>query len=200
MLDTRLVAIPDTDGQLLHLLSRLGEVLVALAMVEPDDLPPAVGLGPDAVEAVRRAWSAVDQAERAPTPRLVAADGRFELIPLRFVELREVDLARIAQAVTILRLALQPAGDVVVSEALDRVMSNSPDGPGTLVADFARSHALLDLGGDDDTRLLVERLTGATGRVVFTPAEEASYRRVADRVLEAFRIQEPLARLLGRGT
>jgi hypothetical protein len=58
----------------------------------------------------------------------------------------------------------------------------------------------LDLGGDDDTRLLQERLAGETGRVVFTNDEEASYRRVAERVLEAFRVEEPLARFPGRET
>jgi len=158
---------------LLHLLGRLEEVLLALAAFEADDPPPAVGLGPDALDAVRHAWSAIDHAERAPTSQPVASDGRFELVPVRFVELQEVDLARIAQVVTILRLALLPAGDELVADALRAIAGYKPEKPGALVADFARSHALLDLDDDDDTRLLQERLAGETGRVVLTVAEEA---------------------------
>jgi hypothetical protein len=190
MLDSRVVAIPDTEGELLHLLGRLEAVLLALAVFEADDPPPAVGLGPDALAAVRRASSAIAQAERAPTPQLFAADGLFELVPLRFVELQEVDLARIAQAVTILRLVLLPAGDELVADALRSIAGYKPKETGTLVADFARSHALLDRDGDDDTRLLQERLAGETGRVVLTATEEFAYRAVTGRVLEAFHIRD----------
>jgi hypothetical protein len=197
--DLALVAIPDTDGELLHLLRGLEDVLLALVPFEPDDQPAPIGLGPDALEAVQRIWSAVSGAERGDTPELIASDGRFELVPLRFVKVEEAHLAAVSQAVTVLRLELLPAGDEYTADVLREFSDDTPDGPGALVAGIARAQALIDLDADNDSWLLHERIADQTGRVVLSPIEEAAYKRLTDRVLEAFHVRDPLARFVYRG-
>jgi hypothetical protein len=194
-----LVAIPDTYGELLHLLARLEDILLGLVPLEPDDEPAPIGLGRDALEAVQTIWSAISRKEGDDTLQLFASDGRFELVPVRFVELEEAHLAAVSQAVTVLRLALLGAGDDLTADVLREFSDDSPDGPGTLVAGIARAHALLDLDADSDSWLLYERLACQTGRVVLSPIEEDAYKRVTDRVLEAFHVRDPLARFVYRG-
>lgn len=63
--------------------------------------------------------------------------------------------------------------------------------PADLVVLWARCHGLLDLAPTDDAWRLAGRLGGASGRVVLTADEEASYRRLMRAI--------PLARFLCRG-
>jgi len=114
----RLVAVPDTDQELTHLLGRLEEVLLALVAVEADDEPASAGLGTDALDAVQDIRGAVLAAERGPTAQLYASDGTFELIALRFVELDEAQLAAVGEAVADLGLALLPGGDEFAHDVL----------------------------------------------------------------------------------
>jgi hypothetical protein len=181
----------------LHLVGQLEEILIALVPIEPDDPPAPIGADP--LEAMPRIWSAVSEAERGDTHKLIASDGRFELVPLRFVELEEAHLAAMSQAVTVLRLVMLPAGDEFVADVLREFSDDSPDGPGALVAGLARAQALIDLDADSDSWLLHERLAGQTGRVVLSPIEEAAHKRVTDRALEAFHIRDPLVHFLYRG-
>jgi len=95
---TRLVAIPDTDGELSLWLDRLEELLLTLSPLpgDPDDWePPAPPLGDStALAALQRLSTAVHDVERTDPPALIAPDGRFELVPLRFVVVDASDIAR----------------------------------------------------------------------------------------------------------
>jgi hypothetical protein len=194
----RLAAVPDTDEELLYILGRLEEVLLALVPVEPDDEPAPIGLGADALEAVQNIRSAVAAAERGPTVQLIASGGNFELIPVRFVELDDGELAAVGEAVAALGLALLPGGAEMAADVLAGFADDAAK-PADLVADFARAHGLVDLAADDDTRALADRLPRENTRVVLTPSEEAAYQRLTERALAMFHLNDPLARFLYRG-
>jgi hypothetical protein len=87
--DSRLVAVPDTDGELLHGLDLLEELLLALIAYGPEGEPGVYGLGADALEALRMILWVVHAAEDGRALVLIASDGRFELVPVRFVHLRD---------------------------------------------------------------------------------------------------------------
>jgi len=205
----RLVAIPDTEGDLVDLLEGLEEVLLSLLPAEGDgeDWEPAPGpLGDgSALEALQRVESEVRASERAPVVQPLAPDGRFELIPLRFVRLDPADLATVAGALAELGRATLPAGDELVAEVLSsraaggRHPGDRPRPVAELVAGFARAHGLLDLAPDVDTELLAGRLEGRQGRVVLSESEHEAYRRLTERTLAMFHTGDPLARFLYRG-
>jgi len=195
----RLVAVPDTDGELTTSLGRLEEVLLQLQPYEAGDDPAPLGLGEVALEALQRILGRVLAAERGPTPELIASGGTFELIPVRFVELDNGDLGAIGQTIAALGLALLPGGEEAAAEVL-REFIDDREQPSDLVASFARAHGLLDLAPDDDARLLAAVTEGKTGRVLLTVDEERAYKRLTDRVLAMFHLNDPLARFLYRGS
>lgn len=200
----RLVAVPDTDEELTHILGRLEEVLLHLVPVEPGDDPAPAGLGSAALKAVQDLRGAVLAADRGPTAQLYASNGSFELVPVRFVELDEADLAVTGEAVAALGLALLPTGDEFTHDVLKEFAGHDrgfvvQDRPEDLVASFARAHGLVDLAPDADTWTLAGRLAGETGRVVLTVDEEAAYKRLTDRALAMFHLNDPLARFMYRG-
>jgi hypothetical protein len=192
----RLVAVPETDGELAHHLGRLEEVLLILQPYEPGDEPPPLGLGQIALEALQRISGTVAAAERGPTVELMASGGTFELIPLRFVELDEADLAAVGEAVAALGLALMRSTETadVLAEFADR-----REHPSDLVSGFARAHGLLDLDPDEDTRRLAAIVGGTTGRTVLDVDEERAYKRLTDRALAMFHLNDPLERFAYRG-
>jgi len=250
MMAARLVAVPDSDGELTHDLGRLEEVLLQLQPYEPDDDPAPLGLGADALAALQRILGAILAAERNPTAKLLASGGTFELIPLRFVDLDDGDLGAVGEAVAALGLALLPGGDEFAEDVLrEFVDDRRKEQPGDLVASFARAHGVIDLAPDDDTRLLAAKVaagcprcngrgwsplakpldqrlaesevtgiplselspswmkapcpdcegSGKVARVVLTVEEERAYKRLTDRVLAMFHLNDPLARFLYRG-
>ncbi|HVA41929.1 MAG TPA: hypothetical protein VNF50_00435 [Acidimicrobiales bacterium] len=206
---SRLVAVPDTEGELGTLLEDLEEVLLALlpgdGRLEDDDpLPAPLGDG-TALEALRRIESEVLPAERVPAVSPLAPDGHFELVPLRFVRLDPADLATLAEALAALGLATLPGRNELVGDVLDeraagrRRLGEQGRSVGELVADFARAHGLLDLVPDADTELLADRLDNRAGRVVLTGDEHEAYRRLTERALAMFHSGDALARFLYRG-
>jgi hypothetical protein len=194
----RLVAVPDTDEELVLLLGRLEEVLLALVPVESDDEPPPISLGAVAVAAVQNIRGAIVAAEHGPTAQLLGRGGTFELLPMRFVELDDVDLAALGAAVAALGMSLLPGGDEFTHELLAG-FADDPARPSELVAGFARAHGLVDLAADADTWTVAGRIAGETGRVVLSAAEETAYQRVTDRALNMFFLNDPLVRFLYRG-
>ncbi len=190
-----LAAVPDTDGELAHHLVRLEEVLLQLQAYEPDDEPAPIGMGGDALAGVQRIVGEVLRAERAPTPMLVTSGGTFKLVPLRFVDLDDADLAAVGQAIAALGLALLPAGDERAAEVLREFADGDPI---DLVGTVARAHGAIDLAADDDTRLLAARISGEMGRIVLSVEEEEAYKRLTERVLAVFHLSDPLARFLYR--
>ena len=193
----RLVAVPDTDGELAHDLSRLEEVLLHLQPYEADDETAPLGLGAVALDALQRILGTVLAAKRGPTPELIASGGTFELIPVHFVELDDDGLAAVGEAIAALGLALLPAGDEMAAEVL-REFVDEREQPSDLVARFARAHGLLDLAPDEDTRLLAAVIDGKVGWVFLTIEEERAYKRLTERMLAMFHLNDPLARFLYR--
>jgi hypothetical protein len=187
------------DGELTYLLGRLEEVLLHLVPVEPDDEPAPAGLDAAALEAIQDIRGAVLAVERGPAAQLYAFGGTFGLVPLRFVEVEEVDLAAVGEAVAALGLTQLHAGNEWACEVLACLTGRS--GPAELVAIFARAHGLVDADADADadTLTLARRLAGETGRVVLTVDEEAAYKRLTDRALAMFHHNDPLARFVYRG-
>lgn len=201
--DPRLVAVPDTDGELLALLGALEEILISVDPFEddPEDWhSPASPLGDGrALEALQRVISELADAERSPAPRPLAPDGRFELVPVRFLTLDGADLAVMAQAIAALGQATLPSAHEFVADVLAEHAAGGRQRPADLVAGVARAHGLLDLVADVDTVLLAGRLTDASGPVILTPPELAAYERLTERVLAMFNPGDPFERFVYRG-
>ena len=200
--DPRLVAVPDIDGELLALLGALEEILISVGPFEddPEDWHAPASLGDGrALEALRRVISELADAERSPAPQPLAPDGRFELVPVRFLTLDGPDLAVMAQAIAALGQATLPGADEFVADVLAEHAAGGRQRPADLVAGAARAHGLLDLAADVDTVLLAGRLTGASGPVVLTAPELAAYERLTERVLAMFNPGDPFERFVYRG-
>jgi hypothetical protein len=194
---SRLVMIPDTDGDLADALGLLEEVLLHLQPHEPGDEPAPPGLGE--LHALGRVAMRVYAAEQADdTPALYAPDGGLEYLPLRFVTLRGEDLDAVGTAIAALGAALLPGGDNHAVDALANFVQQGRQTPQDLIVRFAQAHAVLDLAVDNDMILLAHTLTDKTGRVVLTPDQDQAYRRYTDRVL-ALNFNDPLDRYLYRG-
>ena len=181
----RLVALPDTDGELAHDLSRLEELLLLLQPYDPGDEPAPPGLGPVAVEALHRIRETVVSAVRVPAPEVIAADRRFEPLAVRFAELDDGDLAAVGDAIAALDRSLAADGQERTTGAL-RQETAAEEEPADLVAAFARAHGVLDLRPDDDTRLLAHVVATHPRRLVLTRHQEHAYQRLTERVLAAF--------------
>jgi hypothetical protein len=198
--------IPD-DEDFEALLGQVEEPLLlqlALAEEAPDEgdggdpytLPPPLA-GRVTLQAWYRIWAGLRNRMPPQRYRLRAPDGRYQYLPLHVVRLEQTDLVVLDAALHALNRALLPSGDpnreVDLAELLHEIAQSWASGPpggwgrtptaATLVGDLGRILAVLTLPPDDDTRLLVTRLTEASaGDVVLTAAEEAAYRRLAGRL------------------
>lgn len=195
----RLVAVPDTDGELYALLSNLEEILIALLPGEDEEPWGLRALDGPARDAAGELVVAVARAERAEAAMPLAPDGLFELVPLRFVTIDETALADVGEALVTIGRALLPGGDLDIAEIVRSYAEHLDAKPHELLADVARAHGLLDLAPDADTELLAGRLSAGGGRVVLTAAEMLAYQRLTERVLGMFHIGDPLARFMYRG-
>lgn len=191
------MVVPDTGGELAFVLGRLEEVLLALQPFEAEDAPAPPDLGREALVAVEDLVMAVLEAERLPAVELVAPDGEFRLVPLRLVRLGEQQVV-VATALAAVGRALLPGGDAWVAEVLSDMRRDGED-VAELVASAARGHGLLDLAEDDDTRLLAGLLAGREGSLVLDVTAYGAYRRVTERALAMFHLNDPLARFVYRG-
>jgi hypothetical protein len=204
MPDTRLVAIPDTDGELVLWLDRLEELLITLSPLpgDPEDWePPAPPLGDgSALAALQRLSVAVHAAERTEPPALIAPNGRFELVPLRFVRVDPADIARVADGLAALGRATLAGGDQLVADALADHAHHHRLAVAEFVAGCTRAHAVLDQpSNNDDADLLVGLHWHSEERIVLNTVENAAYQRVTDEHLAVFHLDDPLARFVHRG-
>ena len=203
MPDTRLVAIPDTDGELVQWLDRLEELLVTLSPLpgDPEDWePPAAPLGDgSALAALQRLNGVVHDAERTEPPALIAPDGRFELVPLRFVAVDPADIATVANGLAALGRATLAGVDELLADALAEHAHHRRLAVADFVAGCARAHAVLDQVSDNDSILLVGVHRSSHARTVLTAVEHAAYQRVTDEHLAVFHLDDPLARFVYRG-
>jgi hypothetical protein len=197
---SRLVVIPDTDGDLGHSLGVLEEVLLQLQPNDDDDDDDLAtpGLGLDELHALQRVAMRVFAAERAETADLYRAGAKpFQYLPLRFVTLLVEDLALVGRAITVLGLALHDPAYELAREAMASFCGQR-QGAGDLVVEFAQAHGVLDLAPDDDMILLASTLANVTGPVVLSAEQDLAYVRYTDRVL-AMHLNSPFDRFLFRG-
>ena len=198
-----LVAIPDTDGELVLWLERLEELLISLSPLAADPAawePPLPPIGDGAaLTSLQALLGAVLAAEGAASRALIAPDGRFELIPLRFVTLDRADVARVAAAITALTRASARGGDETVADALADHAAADRLTIAALFAGCARAHALLDLACTEDVTELADLIARSPGPIVLSACVYAAYRRLTDRHLAVFHPHDPLARFLYNG-
>lgn len=194
--------VPDLDDELLAVIRQMEEILTAIdpgQPGEPDALPEPLA-GDKALQALLRIWDLVhpgqgEDAVQAGYGRLLAPDGRLELLPLRVVDLPAEDLAVLAAGGALLRQLYDRADDLVVDVVHElapdgRFLSSSKrDEHGRHVAGaLARVHGLLTAATDPhddpaveaDAVLLLGRLSAApSADVTLTSAEYEAYRRIA---------------------
>jgi hypothetical protein len=196
----RLVAVPNTDGELAHDLSRLKDLLVLLQPYEADDRPAPPSLALVALEALQRIRGTVVAAVGRPAPELIGSDGGLELMPVHFAQLDDADLAVVGEAIAALHEALLPGGHLMIVDAIRQGVAGAGVGerPCDLVASFDQAYGLLDVAPDDDTRLLATLVEDHTGRLVLTADQEQAYWRVTGRVLAMFHVADRLARFPDR--
>jgi hypothetical protein len=185
-LTLRLVALPDTDGELTHDLGRLEALLLLLQAYDPADEPAPPGLGPAAVAALQRVRGNVLAALRGPGPEIIVADRRFEPLAVHFAQLDDGDLGLVGDAIAALDRSLGHGGHDLAAGAL-REATAPEEEPADLVAAFTRAHDVLDLRPDDDTRLVAHVVATHPRRLVLTVHQEDAYQRLTERVLTTFR-------------
>lgn len=194
----RLVAIPDTDGELDTSLALLEEILLQAHPDLVNGEEPIDDFGPDEVEAIQRLSLRLFVAEGDNITQLYSPTG-FEHPPVAFALVLVENLAAVGRAIARLGRALHGGSDD--DDYLVDVMTHMHRGrhtPADLVATFAEAHGVLDLAPDDDTRLLAEVLDDPGPAVTFTADQDQAYRRWSERVL-AMKGNDPLERLLFRG-
>jgi hypothetical protein len=199
--DERVVLVVDLNGELLTPLQMLEEVLLALGLWEADDAEdpperdplhlPAPLANRVALNAVKRLHAALrpTQSLGSEHGRLLGPDGICEHAPLSIVTLPVADIATLSATAQVLgHPALDPdVANLVVdfarSFAVDVHTRGRIDRP-EFVSRVARVAGLLDLAPTEDTQLLIARLAAnpAGLDLALTEAEEAAYRRTADRM------------------
>ncbi|MEU7002570.1 hypothetical protein [Nonomuraea sp. NPDC046570] len=196
------VLLPDLGDDLVHVLNELEKLLLTYAIwesegdVEVGELPAPLE-GRVALEALQRVSSmiAVTQGRRAPVVgrggRLLAADGRYELVPLRLVDVAQADVDTLAAAARV--LGDPDAGDVV-REGLEEGRADM-SGAG-LVLRAAQLAALLGLAATDDSKLLCGRLAaaGPADDVVLTAGQQDAYQRTVTRLNAMWALGDPAER------
>jgi hypothetical protein len=166
---------------------------------------PAPLAGRIALGAVHRLHAALKPTQSLGSEhgRLLGPDGISEHVPLTIVMLPAADIATLSATAQVLgHPALDPAiadlvDDFARSLAVDRPTGDRIDRP-AFVFRMARVAGLLDLALSEDTQLLVARLAANPPGVdlALTDAEEAAYRRTADRMNQMWADGSGVARYL----
>lgn len=194
--------VPDLDDELLAVIRQIEDLLAAIDPGQPGepDALPAPLTGDQALHALRRIWDLVhpcqgEDAIHAGYGRLLAPDGRLELLPLRVVDLPAVDLAVLAAGGALLRQLYDRGDDLVVDVVHDLAPDSRHLPPAKAneherytAGALARVHGLLTTATDPhtdptvqaDAVLLIGRLNAEPGTdVTLTSAEYEAYRRIA---------------------
>lgn len=180
--------VPDLGDELTHVLGQVEELLLTFAVWESEDgvelpIPFARGRALAALRDIRDAVRPTQSLDgREPVPgRLLAPDGRYEHLPLRFVRIPGAQL-------DLLEHAAQLLADLHAHDDLDEALVAHAEAYATtaaeLIGGLSRAVSMLTLAWDDDVRTLRDAVTAhpSTTDVVLSPAEEAAYQRVADRL------------------
>jgi hypothetical protein len=134
-------------------------------------------------------------------PEWYAADGRYQLAAISFVEVPAADVALLGEVAAELG---RPDGDYEVRAAIDQHEEDLPRTGAArererrgLVVTAARIAGLLDLEPTADTALLQAARADAgvdAERVVLTAEQEAAYHRTVDRITAMATLGDPLTR------
>lgn len=198
--------VPDLDDELVYVLNQAEELLLTLRAWESDPDAPAVLPDPlaagGALDALHRLQDAITPTQTRTTlagqqlpatvgpALLLGPDGRYEHRPLRLVTLAQADLDLLAAATATMghALAAAPAGELAEAlgagaEAACSLTYGSTPTPVDIVTGLTRALGVLDLAPDADTELLTSLLAvPPTAAVTLTPAADAAYARLADRI------------------
>jgi hypothetical protein len=199
---TNLLVVPDLGDELLAVVTQVEELLLTLAIWEDEDdvVLPAPLAGRTALVALEAVYDAV-----APTQsrygrnlvsgRLLAPDGRYEHLPLRFVPIASAHLKVLEHAAQV--LAVAPLGSDLEEGITDHAETQQGDRRDT-VGSFSRLVSLLTLAWDDDVRVLwaaVKRSQPGTD-VTLEDSQEQAYSRLATRINHLWSCGSPAERSL----
>lgn len=97
----RTVALPDLDDELTAAIDVVEQVLLTLRCWDDEPDPPALPAPPAggaALAALGRVDDKVSPTQGAAGPRMLGPDGRYEHIPLRFIDVPAGDVQTLAGA------------------------------------------------------------------------------------------------------
>lgn len=180
--------VPDLDDELLHALAQIEELLLTLAAWEEEDGAkfPEPFARRGALAALEEITDAVaptqSRDEREPVPgRLLAPDGHYEHLPLRFVRIPAAHLEVLEHAAQVLTLGVTHDD---LADALDQHAQANQVSGSVLAGWLSRVVSLLGLTWDDDVRRLWNAVIvhPSTSDVVLNDDEEQAYSRVAGRI------------------
>lgn len=234
------IVIPE-DEAVLGILNGAEQLLYALASVNDPDinpdadtdpwvLPAAIADGaalaalqrivPEIRNVLPRDYTGFDDYDKT-RPRLLAPEGRYELVPARLVHVDSVDVELLQQTARVCGQSLDPdarrdAGFartalLDLAEVLDQLVDSLPnDEPAPrsaaqldprvrLFAPVARLAALLTIDPvDADHQALVDALADRLGDVVLGTEQERAYQVLADRWNRVLADGDPLQRWVYR--
>lgn len=180
--------VPDLGDELLYALDQVEELLLTLTVWEQEDdvhLPEPFAHG-SALVALNEVQDAVrptqSRDEREPVPgRLLAPDGRYEHLPLRFVRIPTAQLEVLEYAARV--LALSVTHDDLADALNQHAQANRVSGV-ELAGWLSRAVSVLALAWDDDVRSLWRAVTvhPSASDIVLDDGEETAYKRVAGRI------------------
>lgn len=189
---TTTVLIP-ADDWFRNLLRISCDLLWTLTMcrAEPDSDPwqlPAPFDADRADSAADRIAEALSARAISAGPEIYAPDGRYQHTPIRAVTLDRSDLATLTEAWRVCARAISPDADpsaLDLSELLDGLtLSDAVSVSGAQAVDQLGRLVRLLTTKDEDTRVLLDLVTGQSDDVTLTDEQEAAYRRAADRWTE----------------
>jgi hypothetical protein len=116
-------------------------------------------------------------------PRLLGPDGRYEHMPLRFVDVDPADLNTLAATAAALGRGVA-TGDYDIATVIgDFTRHGGPNKPEDVISEIARLHGLLDLAWTDDVQQLHTAIAAAgDAETTLTHELEAAYQRTAARL------------------
>jgi hypothetical protein len=193
-----LVAIPDDDGGVASAMQRLDELLHALGQRDEPTTPSEV-TADAGYQALDGLYRGLMNAEVAPPAQPIAPDGRYELVPLSWVQVEPADVDNLGLTVQALGRALACGTDHFASDALTVIAELYHRTAADLVAEGARLHGLFSLPWDDDVTRLAALLPAGAGRVVLDTDAHEAYVRLTNRILGIWHAGETTARWLYRG-
>ena len=186
---SRVVAVPDLDGDFLGALQLLHQVLELLAAWEADDpaaaqdpqwaLPKPLASGA-AAAAVTRLCQATDTALSAAAQPFTPTGHRLD--PIGWAQLASGDLAALDLAAQVLPLALLPHGCPMAAEALAAVARDDGHRPEAIVGTSGRLLRVFTATSGSTLTVLAPRLPAVASHITLDRAGHIAYNRYASAI------------------